>query len=1202
MSTTLDGTEISQTCVCGRSFSQGGLKNHSRSCSKSKKCLASAFAKAKEIWNPKKQRHLQDTSHDDSQLATPDVVTDNEAINRLADTSDADETIPPPTPCPVEHLSIAERRPRRLNRQLQKRFRDIVPQLLPLLPLVSENSPAAMSPPHLLAINSTPISPEYSPINSLGSHVRQLFQTPRNVFGLFRRYRSENPPYHDPEEYVDLQNLSDELPDTPRQLNFYPYPNESSFRLGEWYWNSGMQKSRESFNDLLSIVGDQHFRPEDVQHTSWRKIDAQLASNSFAEEEEEEGVWVDEGAGWSKIPIAISVPFHKRHKNPGPKTYVIGDLYHRNLVSIICEKLTGLNDHWHLHYEPFELFWKPTDSSEDIAIHGELYTSPAFLDAHREVQELPAEPGCNLPRVVIAMMFSSDATQLTSFGTAKLWPSYIYFGNELKYRRCKPTCHSCSHIAYFQTLPNAFKDFATQNTGTRRPTGAFMTHCRREVLHAQWAILLDDEFREAYKHGIVIKCCDRIMRQFYPRILAYTADYPEKVLLASIRDKGYCPCPRCLIPRSHFHNLGMVQDMKQRKTLARFDDENRRRKVDIAREIIYEKNYAVNSPAVEVILKEQSLVLTLNAFSQRLAPLGFNLFIMLLVDLMHEFELGVWRALFIHLLHMLNAVDKTLVDELDHRQVPSFGRDTIRRFAKNMSELKRLTAHNFEDLLQCAIPVFDGLFPEPHNSAILHLLFVCAQWHGLAKLRLHTDQTLALLDDATVEIGNKFHSFTKKDVSSLKKASGSQVSNVGAHSLAPDKAHQKRDNILPKSFNLDIYKYHALGDYANTIRRCGTTDSYTSEPQTRAPQLTQIERRETCLCRIRAKLSTDHRIENEAVPTSPQEHHHIGVTENHYDHIGTFLRDNAGDPAIKNFLPKLKQHLLARILSLLRSEDPQCHDGVLQDQNNCDPNSVIVKHDRLYRHKLICINYTTYDIRRSQDTVNWSTSHCNIMTLTEPGDNNDSTVGHPFKYARVLGVYHVNTVYIGPGSTDYQPRQIEFLWVRWYEKTGTIRTRWEAKKLDRIRFLPVADDDTFGFVDPLDALRSCHIIPAFARGLCHVDSRGLSSCARDSLDWAEYYVNCFVDQDMTDHSLDVVEATPPEEESTHDSNSVMLLAPRTGRPDSGPTDHDVIESSDSQESSSDSGEEWQDDEEEEGGEESDWSDEEFLSMHETYGI
>lgn len=34
---------------------------------------------------------------------------------------------------------------------------------------------------------------------------------------------------------------------------------------------------------------------------------------------------------------------------------------------------------------------------------------------------------------------------------------------------------------------------------------------------------------------------------------------------------------------------------------------------------------------------------------------------------MHEFELGVWKALLIHLLRMLNAADKALVHELDRR-------------------------------------------------------------------------------------------------------------------------------------------------------------------------------------------------------------------------------------------------------------------------------------------------------------------------------------------------------------------------------------------------------------------------------------------------------------------------------------------------------------------------------------------------------
>jgi hypothetical protein len=113
--------------------------------------------------------------------------------------------------------------------------------------------------------------------------------------------------------------------------------------------------------------------------------------------------------------------------------------------------------------------------------------------------------------------------------------------------------------------------------------------------------------------------------------------------------------------------MGKRQDMKERDTLARVDDEKWRRKIDIAREIIYIKNYAVDSEPVETILKAESLVPTRNAFSRKLSKFGFNLFPMLVIDFMHEFELGVWKALFIHLLRILNAADKTLVDELDRR-------------------------------------------------------------------------------------------------------------------------------------------------------------------------------------------------------------------------------------------------------------------------------------------------------------------------------------------------------------------------------------------------------------------------------------------------------------------------------------------------------------------------------------------------------
>jgi len=357
-----------------------------------------------------------------------------------------------------ENLSLAERRPRRLNRQLPLRFRDIVPQALPLVP--PEIPSNSMSISHSPSTSST--LGQKSSIHSLGLRVRRMFRTPRNIFGLCRQYFSEELPSHDPEEHITLQHLSDEA--TPVAVaslqphetanTFLPYPNENSFLLGDWYWNRGIQKSLQSFRELLTIVGRREFHPEDVRHTKWDQINSQLASNDFDERSniEEGAEWTDEDAGWRKTPITISVPFHSRAKAPGPQDYVVGDLYHRSLVSVIREKLANPHDIQHFHYEPFEVLWRPTDNSPDIRVHSELYTSPAFIDVHREVQALPGEPGCTLPRVVVAMMFWSDSTHLTSFGTAKLWPTYLFFGNESKYHRCKPTCHLCNHVAYFQSV------------------------------------------------------------------------------------------------------------------------------------------------------------------------------------------------------------------------------------------------------------------------------------------------------------------------------------------------------------------------------------------------------------------------------------------------------------------------------------------------------------------------------------------------------------------------------------------------------------------------------------------------------------------------------------------------------------------------------------------------------------------------------
>jgi hypothetical protein len=216
-----------------------------------------------------------------------------------------------------DDLSLAAHRPCWQDCQLLKRFRDILLKPLPMTTLSYLNPPPILSP--------TPS------IHSFASHVGQLFQTPHNVFGLFRQYCSDKPPSHDPKEHIDLSNLSNFATGTSHtsqshilEADFYPFPNKSSFLLGKWYWNDGVKKSQESFHALLSIIGHPDFHSEDVQHTKWSKIDALLAKNDFdsngiknenvAVGDDEDAEWMDNDAGWGKKPYLYLSSLSSSHE------------------------------------------------------------------------------------------------------------------------------------------------------------------------------------------------------------------------------------------------------------------------------------------------------------------------------------------------------------------------------------------------------------------------------------------------------------------------------------------------------------------------------------------------------------------------------------------------------------------------------------------------------------------------------------------------------------------------------------------------------------------------------------------------------------------------------------------------------------------------------------------------------------------------
>ena len=270
---------------------------------------------------------------------------------------------------------------------------------------------------------------------------------------------------------------------------------------------------------------------------------------------------------------------------------------------------------------------------------------------------------------------------------------------------------------------------------------------------------------------------------------------------------------------------------------------------------------------------------------------------------------------------------------------------------------------------------------------------------------------------------------------------------------------------------------------------------------------------------------------------NPRVQYNIGKTENFPVHVPTFLQKNDGDPAIKanivlfftcfhvliplfqNFFPKLRAHLLPRIQEVLQREAASIpeHSGLgaafndgrtvtLNVDHDDERNFVFLKKDRIYHHNLSRFHFTTYDVRRGTDIINPGTSRCNIMLLANDAATDRSANPHHFLYARVLGVYHANVIYTGPGMRDYEARRLDFLWVRWYEVVDPMSSGWHSSKLDSVRFLPMNEDDAFGFVDPTDVLRGCHVMPNFTKGKRHADSVGVSRCANDSEDYNCYYV------------------------------------------------------------------------------------------------
>ena len=63
--------------------------------------------------------------------------------------------------------------------------------------------------------------------------------------------------------------------------------------------------------------------------------------------------------------------------------------------------------------------------------------------------------------------------------------------------------------------------------------------------------------------------------------------------------------------------------------------------------------------------------------------------------------------------------------------------------------------------LKCSIPAFEGLLEGRHDRRLTKLLYRLSEWHALAKLRMHTDTSLDLMEEYTKELGVLLREFRR---------------------------------------------------------------------------------------------------------------------------------------------------------------------------------------------------------------------------------------------------------------------------------------------------------------------------------------------------------------------------------------------------------------------------------------------------------
>jgi len=292
----------------------------------------------------------------------------------------------------------------------------------------------------------------------------ETFRTEEDEFGRFRIYHQRpaeelsNTPPPDHNDFAESGEIHQGRPENLASGLQMPvafiaglssliglFMNATVALLVQWFCSGTGQKSTADVQHLIDdVILHEDFKAEDLQGVSLARELKKLDTFESSLQDQ----------GWKKGRVKISVPCPKEKVAESEAVeFEIEGLLYRDLTTIIKDACGDEATSDSFHTTPFQEMWQPSDNTPPVRLYGEAYTSDEMISAYKEVQNIPPHPDHpNAENIILELAPYSDTTMLAQFGTAFLWPVYIYFANLSKYIRCQPSSHAAHHTAYFPSV------------------------------------------------------------------------------------------------------------------------------------------------------------------------------------------------------------------------------------------------------------------------------------------------------------------------------------------------------------------------------------------------------------------------------------------------------------------------------------------------------------------------------------------------------------------------------------------------------------------------------------------------------------------------------------------------------------------------------------------------------------------------------